>query len=78
MYGLCVGLVDGVYDFVDDDIGLVCGWWVDMDGFIGYFYMQCILVGIGIDGDCFDFYFVGCFDDLVGDFILVGDQDFLE
>lgn len=40
--------------------------------------MQCVVISIRIDCDGFDIYLVCSFDYMVGDFVLVGNQDFVE
>ena len=44
-----------------------------MDGFVGLADMQCIAVGVAVDGDGFDAHFFRCLDDATGDFTTVGD-----
>jgi hypothetical protein len=49
-----------------------------MDGLVGHFHMQGVLVGVGIDGDRLDAHAPGGLDDPASDFTAICYQDFLE
>lgn len=75
---LCVGVVCGVEDGIVVQVVFMCWCWVDCDGFVGYVYMVCVVVSVGIYCYGGDVQVLVGGDDVVGDFVLVGDQDFGE
>ena len=78
MHRLGAGLLAGVDDLVDDEIGFGRRGRADVDGLVGHFDVERVLVGVGIDRDGLDAHAPRGLDDAAGDLAAVGDQDFLE
>ncbi len=75
------GVTAGGHGEVDDAVDVEIagdGIRTDVVGLVGFFYMQGMAVGLGIDGDRFDAHFRAGAHDAHGDFPAVGDQDFLD
>ena len=54
MHRLGAGLLAGVDDLVDDEIGLGGGRRADRHGLVGHFDVQRVAIGVGIDRDGFE------------------------
>ncbi len=78
VHRLGAGLLAGFDDLVDEQIGLGGGRRTDVDGLIGHFHVQRLLIGIRIDGDGLDAHLARSLDDAAGDLATVGDQNFFE
>ncbi len=78
MHSLRARLPAGVYDPVDDEIGLGCRRLADMNGLVRHLDMERVLVGVGIDGHRLDAHPLRGLHHPAGDLATVGDQDFLE
>ncbi len=65
-------------DLVDDEIALGGLRRPDVDGAVGHFHMEGILVGVGIDRDGLNPHAARGLDDATGDFAAIGDQNALE
>ena len=78
VHGLGAGLLAGVDDLVDQQIGLGGGRRADVHGLVGHFHVQRVPIGIGIDGDGLDAHLARSLDDAAGDLATVGDQNFFE
>ena len=65
----------GVEDLVDVEIGLQGRRWADVQCDIGLLHMQCVAVGIGVDGDAADFGLAAGADDAARDFAPIRDED---
>ena len=78
MHGLGAGLLAGLDDLVDQQVGLGGGRRADVDGLVGHLDVQGVAIGVGIDGDRLDAHLARGLDDAAGDLAAVGDQDFLE
>ncbi len=78
MHGLGAGLLAGVDDLVDHQVGLGRRRRSDVHRFVRHVDVQRIAIGIGIDGDGLDAHFARSLDDAAGDLATVGDQNFFE
>ena len=75
---LGAGLLAGVDDLVDQEIGLGGRSRTDMHSLVGHRHVDRVAVGVGIDGHRLDAHFLGRLDDAAGDLAPVGNQDFIE
>ena len=78
MDGLGAGRSAGLYDLVDQEVGLRGGWRPDVDGLVGHLDMERITIGVRIDGHRLDAHLPRGLDDAASDLTAVGNKDFLE
>ncbi len=78
MHRLCAGLLAGLYDLVDQQVGLRRRRRADEHLFVGLAHVQGVGVGLGIDGHGLDSEPLAGVDDAAGDLAAVGDQDLVE
>ena len=78
MHGFRAGVLAGLHDAVDDQIGLRRRRGADMDRLVRHFDMQRIAVGVGIDSHRLDAHAPRGLDDAACDFAAIGDQNFTE
>ena len=78
MHSLGPGLLAGIEDLVDHQVGLGRRGRADVDSFVRHGNVNGIAIGIGVDGDGLDAHFARSLDDAAGDLATVGDQNFFE
>ena len=78
MDGLGAGLLAGLDDLVDQQVGLRGRRRADGDRLVGHLDVQGVAVGLGIDRHRLDAHPAAGLDDAAGDLAAVGDQDLLE
>ena len=75
---LGAGLLAGLDDLVDQQIGLRRGRRTDEDLLVGLAHMQRVGVGLGIDRDRLDTHALAGANDATGDLAAIGDEDLVE
>ena len=78
MHGLGRGLPACVDDLPDRQIALSRRRRTDGDGHVRHFHVECVPIGVGIDGDGLDTQATRGLDDPAGDLAAIGDQNPLE
>ncbi len=77
MHRVGAGLLAGLDDLVDQQIGLRRGRRADMHRLVGHADVKGRLVGVGIDRDGTDTHLLRRAHHAAGDLATIGDQDFL-
>ena len=78
MNGLCTGFECRLHDGVDLEVALACVSGAEAHCLIARLHVQCMLIGIGVDGNRVDAHRTQGFGDAHRDFASVGDQDLVE
>ena len=78
MHGLRAGLSAGLDDLLHHEIAFGCGRRPDQNRLIGHFDVECVAVGLGIDGHGLYSHAAGSLDDPAGDLAAICDQNSFE